>query len=135
MDTLLKNKTKILKKRVFLQDEELIVVIKNVAREQKRAEEDVIADFTKVGFNQFLSQKEMEVRWSSLSHREQQIVALACLGYRNHEIAETLVITPDTVKKHLQHIFDKFNLRSRKELRIALKNWEFREWWENNQQD
>ena len=100
--------------RVFLKDEELIAVIKDVARQQSRAEEEIIADFTKVGLNQFLTQNEMEERWSSLSHREQQVVALICLGYRNHEIAKTLVIAPETVKTHLQSIFNKFHLRSSK---------------------
>ena len=118
--------------RVFLQDEELIAVIKDVAEQQGRAEEDLIADFTKVGLNQFLTQNEMETRWSSLSHREQQVVALICLGYRNHEIAKILTIAPETVKTHLRSIFHKFDLRSSKELRLALKNWDFREWWEHN---
>lgn len=119
--------------RVFLQDEELIAAIKDVAQQQKRAEEEVIADFTKAGLNQFLTQKELRDRWDSLSHREQQVTALICLGYRNYEIAQTLVIAPETVKKHLQHIFDKFQLRSSKELRLVLKDWEFHDWWENNQ--
>jgi ATP/maltotriose-dependent transcriptional regulator MalT len=121
--------------RIFLQDQELIAVIKDVAKQQKRAEEEVIADFTKVGLHQFLSQNELQDRWSSLSHREQQVVALICLGYRNYEIAQTLVIAPETVKKHLQHIFDKFHLRSSKELRLVLKDWDFRDWWEHNQHD
>lgn len=119
-------------RRVFLRDEELVAAIKDVAMQQRRPEEDVIADFTKAGLNQFLNQHEMERRWVSLSHREQQVVALICLGYRNHEIAETLVIAPETVKTHLQRVFDKFDLRSRKELRLALKNWDFREWWDHN---
>ena len=121
-------------KRVFLQDEELISVIQDVARQQQRSEEDVVADFTKAGLNQFFNQNELEARWASLSHREQQVVALLCLGHRNHEIARLLVIAPETVKTHLQRVFDKFNLRSRKELRLALKNWDFREWWEHNNQ-
>jgi ATP/maltotriose-dependent transcriptional regulator MalT len=121
--------------RVFLQDEELIAAIKDVAKQQSRAEEEVIAEFTKVGLNQFLAQSEMEKRWSSLSHREQQVVALICLGYRNYEIAQTLGIAPETVKTHLQHIFDKFHLRGGKELRLALKNWDFQDWWKHNQHE
>jgi ATP/maltotriose-dependent transcriptional regulator MalT len=121
--------------RVFLQDEELIAVIKDVARQQSRAEEEVVADFTKAGLNQFLTQKEMQERWAALSHREQQVTALICLGYRNYEIAHTLNIAPETVKTHLQHIFDKFHLRGSKELRLALKSWDFLDWWEHNQQD
>ena len=119
--------------RVYLQDEELIAVIRDVARQQRRAEQDVMADFTKVGLKQFLNQNELESRWVSLSQREQQVVALICLGYRNYEIAQTLVIAPETVKTHLQRIFDKFHLRSSKELRLALKDWDFRDWWEQNQ--
>ena len=121
--------------RLFLKDEELIAAVKDVARQQRRAEEEVIADFTKAGLNQFLSQNEMERRWSSLTQREQQVVALICLGYRNYQIAEMLIIAPETVKTHLQRIFYKFNLRSSKELRLALKNWDFREWWEHNRQE
>lgn len=121
--------------RVFLQDEELITVIKDVARRQSRTEEEIVSEFTKVGLNQFWTQNELEERWSSLSHREQQVVALICLGYKNHQIAEILVIAPDTVKSHLRRIFIKFDLRSSKELRLALRNWEFREWWEYNRQE
>jgi ATP/maltotriose-dependent transcriptional regulator MalT len=132
---LLGKKDKTESSRIFLQDEELIAVIKDVAKQQKRAEEEVIADFTKVGLNQFLAQHELEDRWVSLSHREQQVVALICLGYRNYEIAQTLVIAPETVKTHLQRVFDKFHLRSSKELRLALKDWDFRDWWEHNQQN
>jgi DNA-binding CsgD family transcriptional regulator len=121
--------------RVFLKDEELIAAVKDVAKQQSRSEEEIIADFTKVGLNQFLTQNEMEKRWSSLSHREQQVVALICLGYRNYEIAQTLIIAPETVKTHLQGIFNKFDLRSSKELRLALKSWDFRDWWEHNQQE
>jgi ATP/maltotriose-dependent transcriptional regulator MalT len=119
--------------RVYLQDEELIAVIRDVARQQRRAEQDVMADLTKVGLKQFLNQNELESRWVSLSQREQQVVALICLGYRNYEIAQTLVIAPETVKTHLQRIFDKFHMRSSKELRLALKDWDFRDWWEQNQ--
>ena len=46
-----------------------------------------------------------------------------------------LTIAPETVKTHLQSIFDKFDLRSSKELRLALKDWNFHDWWEHNQQD
>lgn len=118
--------------RVFLQDEELVAVIKDVAKQQKRAEEEVIADFTKVGLNQFLTQKDLQDRWAALSQREQQVAALVCLGYRNYQIAQALVIGPETVKSHLQRIYNKFGLHSSKELRFALKDWDFHDWWENN---
>lgn len=135
MQILFKKKDDSDQPRVFLKDEQLIAVIKDVARQQSRSEEEVIADFTKVGLNEFLTQTELQNRWSSLSHREQQVVALVCLGYRNYEIAETLGIAPETVKTHLQHIFDKLHLRGSRELRLTLKDWDFREWWEHNQHE
>jgi len=135
MQHLLRRKDSAEESRVFLQDEGLIAVIKDVAKQQQRAEEEIMADFATVGLNQFLAQNEMEQRWASLSHREQQVIALICLGYRNHEIAKILSIAPETVKTHLQRIFDKFDLRSSKALRVALKDWNFRDWWEHNRQD
>jgi DNA-binding CsgD family transcriptional regulator len=120
--------------RVFLQDEELIATIKEMAKRESRPEEEIVAEFTKVGLKQFLTQNELDNRWSSLSQREQQVIALICLGHRNYEIADILGIAPETVKTHLQRIFDKFHLRSSRELRLALKDWNFGEWWEHNQQ-
>ena len=111
-----------------------MAAVRDVARQQKRTEEEMIAEFTKAGLNHFLTQHELEERWSSLSQREQQVVALVCLGHRNYEIANILGIAPETVKTHLQRIFDKFHLRSSKELRLALKDWNFPDWWEEHQQ-
>ena len=120
--------------RIFLQDEDIITVVRKAAKQQGRSEEEIIADLTKAGWDQLQQESEMEERWNSLSQREQQVVALICLGYRNYQIAEILVIAPETVKTHLQNIFSKFNLRSSKELRLVLTDWNFAEWWEQNQQ-
>lgn len=120
--------------RIFLKDEEIVTLVRNVAQQQGRSEEEVMTDFTKAGWDQLQQENEMMERWDSLSQRERQVVALICLGNRNYQIAEKLVIAPETVKTHLQNIFAKFNLRSSKELRFALKDWNFEEWWEKNQQ-
>ena len=120
--------------RIFLQDEEIFTLVRNAAKQQGRSEAEIITDFTKAGWDQLQQATEMEERWDSLSRREQQVVALICLGHRNYQIAEILVIAPETVKTHLQNIFTKFNLRSSKELRLVLKDWNFANWWEQNQQ-
>jgi DNA-binding NarL/FixJ family response regulator len=131
---LLENKKGDDESRIFLQDEEIITLVRNAAKQQGRSEEEIITDFTKAGWDQLQQATEMEERWDSLSRREQQVVALICLGHRNYQIAEILVIAPETVKTHLQNIFTKFNLRSSKELRLVLKDWNFADWWEQNQQ-
>jgi DNA-binding CsgD family transcriptional regulator len=66
--------------------------------------------------------------WQSLTPREKEITALACLGYTNKEIAEQLFISPATVKTHLRNAKRKFGLRSKLELRKTLSDWDFSRW-------
>ena len=51
-----------------------------------------------------------------LSARERQIVALLAGGASNAKIAETLFVTPNTVRTHLDRIRDKTGARNRAEL-------------------
>lgn len=45
--------------------------------------------------------------------REQEIIRLLLQGMTNKEIAQQLGIVEDTVKKHLQHVYNKFGVRRR----------------------
>ena len=102
------------------------------AQEQGRTEEEVWIDFVKAGHDQYLQTSELEECWDALTEREQEVTALACMGYRNYEIAEALSISHETVKTHLQNIFTKFDIRNRNELRRVLKDWRFQEWWDSH---
>jgi len=53
-----------------------------------------------------------------LTPREAGIVALVTQGYRNKEIAEKLSISEQTVKNHLQNIYDKLGVSDRLELAL-----------------
>lgn len=119
--------------RTFHADQELLTAIQEAAQEQGRTEEEVWIEFVRAGHDQYVQTSELEERWDTLTEREQEVTALACLGYRNYEIAETLSISHETVKTHMQNLFTKFDIRSRKELRLALKDWRFEEWWESHQ--
>jgi DNA-binding NarL/FixJ family response regulator len=54
-----------------------------------------------------------------LSRREREIVRLVALGLRNAEVARELVISEETVKKHLNTVFHKLGVRDRVELALS----------------
>ena len=47
------------------------------------------------------------------SDREQQMLLFLSLGYTNKEIANTLEISPNTVKTHLSNLFEKLQVSNR----------------------
>jgi len=50
---------------------------------------------------------------SALTEREREVLDLLAQGLTNKEIAERLVITTNTVKRHLKAIFEKLNVHTR----------------------
>jgi DNA-binding NarL/FixJ family response regulator len=50
-----------------------------------------------------------------LSEREFQIMELVSIGKFNKEIADELNIKPDTIAKHMHHIFIKMRVQNRTE--------------------
>jgi two-component system, NarL family, nitrate/nitrite response regulator NarL len=65
------------------------------------------------GLDQSNNQEEL---FSSLSERQREIISLVVDGLTNREIANTLIITENTVKVHLRNILDKLDLRNRQQL-------------------
>jgi LuxR family maltose regulon positive regulatory protein len=49
----------------------------------------------------------------SLTRREQEVLRLLAEGASNQEIAQTLVISLETVKKHVSHLLGKLGATSR----------------------
>jgi DNA-binding CsgD family transcriptional regulator len=69
-------------------------------------------------------------RWSApafpavcaLTAREREILQTVADGATNREIAAQLWISPHTVRTHLQHIFEKLDVRTRTEAAAVLRN-------------
>jgi NarL family two-component system response regulator LiaR len=57
--------------------------------------------------------KERDRRAETLTAREIEVLQLLAFGHTNRDIAERLYISPDTVKTHLEHIFEKLGASDR----------------------
>jgi DNA-binding NarL/FixJ family response regulator len=71
---------------------------------------------------------ELYQRWLSLSPREQDVIALTCLGYKNQQIAFRLGLSVGTVKSYLQNVCYKLDLHSKTEIRLTFVYWDFSAW-------
>jgi DNA-binding CsgD family transcriptional regulator len=117
--------------RVFSKNEQLVRTVREMAVSQQRAEREVYNDIIESGMKALSDERKYEDIWGLLSAREQQVTALTCLGYRSYEIAVALGISYETVRTHSKHIYAKFGV-NRKELRQALRQWDFEAWWEDH---
>ena len=57
--------------------------------------------------------KERDRKAETLTAREIEVLQLLAFGHTNRDIAEKLYISPDTVKTHLEHIFEKLGASDR----------------------
>jgi len=109
-------------------DETLHAQLLNLANQEHRSPNDVAADLLAAGLTQQQKRDEIWGKWQSLSPREQQVAALACLGYTNGEIAYRCHISPSTVKVYLHGSLYKFNLHNKSDLKLVLEYWDFSAW-------
>jgi DNA-binding NarL/FixJ family response regulator len=63
----------------------------------------------------FQKQQAASPEQEQLSRREREILDLLVKGYRYKEIADTLLISFETVRSHLKNIYDKLHVHSRTE--------------------
>ena len=61
-------------------------------------------------------EEKFKLDFALLSRREIEVARLAAKGYTNAQIAECLYISTETVKSHMNSIFEKLKITSRKEL-------------------
>lgn len=114
--------------RKYKVSESMQVTLATLAQHEGRPEDELIQDLLAAGLTQYYSSDVLLQQWETLSPRERDVAALACLGCTNKEIGRRLSISPETVKTHLRNVLIKFNLRTRSELKLSLQKWDFSAW-------
>ena len=114
--------------RTYQLDDEIHDVIVELAQQEQRPKEEIHAGLVAAALSQRRTSNENSLYWESLTPREQDVTALTCLGYTNVQIANKLGLSPTTIKTHVRNILAKFQLHGKGELRVALKEWNFRDW-------
>lgn len=109
-------------------DERLCLALSRLAEEEEQPLNEVGKKMLAFALRHHQQAAQNLELWESLTPREKEVTALACLSYTNKEIADQLVISPATVKTHLRNAKRKFGLRSKLELRKALSDWDFSQW-------
>ena len=89
-----------------------------------QVQEGLLAD----GLVRLESADQLKRRWDTLTGREQDVTALCCLGYTNRQMAAYLRLATATIKGYLTHALAKWDLHSKSELRMVLKDWDFSDW-------
>jgi DNA-binding CsgD family transcriptional regulator len=113
---------------LFELDERLHSALVDLAEQEKRPAEEVQADLLATAMAQRETNGDLWKRWQSLSPREQQVGALACLGFTNRQMAARLGVAEETVKTHIRNALVKFGLHGKGELRVLLREWDFSGW-------
>ncbi|HEY5731792.1 MAG TPA: LuxR C-terminal-related transcriptional regulator [Anaerolineales bacterium] len=114
--------------RKYEVSESMQMTLTTLAQHEGRPEDELIQNLLAAGLTHYYETEELWKQWESLSPREKEVTALACLGCTNKEIAKKLIISPETVKSHLRNALIKFNMNSKAELRSALQGWDFAAW-------
>ena len=83
----------------------------------ERNEEEVMREVASRNDSSALEKSYEKCVRGGLTKREAEIAVLVCRGCSNGEIAEELVISQATVKKHMSNIFEKTGIKKREELR------------------
>jgi RNA polymerase sigma factor (sigma-70 family) len=114
---------------IFEVDAELSSRLRLAAHASEQTPETLATELLARGLEQEAQRSQVQSILETLTPREQEVTWLTVRGYTNRQIAEALVLSPETVKTHVRHILEKLGLRSKGDLRLLLLDLGIR-WWE-----
>ena len=103
-------------------------LLDGMARNEQRTVHELQAELISTGLAERKSDEQLMQSWDLLTRREQQVLALACLGKTNRQIAARLNLSAETVGTYIKYILRKLNLHGKADLRVLFSSWDFSEW-------
>jgi len=108
--------------------EDLRFLLNDLAHSERRSMEDLQAELLSSALADRRTSAGLWQHWNLLTPREQQVLALVCLGYTNRQIAARLGLSAETVKTHVKYVLRKLAIHSKTDLRLLFSSWDFSEW-------
>lgn len=115
----------------FVLDPELAFRLRRLARARGQVPQVLLFELLARGLDHEAQRTQTEQVLQSLTPREQQVTWLILRGHSNYQISVTLHISSETVKTHVRHVLQKFELHSKADLRLLLLDLGIR-WWEGS---
>jgi DNA-binding CsgD family transcriptional regulator len=106
----------------------LYQVLAKMAKESHQSVDALASELLLHGLHQIQHGEDVQQLWYKLTRREQEIIALYCLGYTSTEIGKRFTLSANTIKSHVHNAMQKFGVSSRGELRGKLADWDFARW-------
>jgi PAS domain S-box-containing protein len=95
-----------------LQDDDVLAVIELLTREDAEPTHRLIPSLSGIGYQlgHFLGRRRGELEPPRLTPREIEVLELAARGLSAPRTAEELVVSPSTVRTHLEHVYEKLGV-------------------------
>jgi DNA-binding CsgD family transcriptional regulator len=119
-------------RRIMRPEGQIGRALRELSESELRPEDEIAADLLTNAIARHQAAETNLRLWRALTPREQEVSALTCLNFTNVEIANYLMVSPETVKTHIRNVLAKFKLHSKNELRHNLGDWDFSAWAEAN---
>ena len=114
--------------RTYEISESLQITLNTIAKHESRPVNELIPDLLAAGLTQYRTTDELWPKWESLTPRERDVAALACLGYTNSQIGTRLGTSMETIKTQMRSVLRKFEVKTRSQLHMLLASWDFSAW-------